>query len=444
MASDLLSIARSGAHAARIALDITGQNIANAANEGYVRRTVNLKEVAAAGGFQRVGDISVSGVRVAGIIRQADPFRQAEVRRTGSDAARAVTEVDGLKNIEQAVEKTGVYDGIVKFESALERLASNPVDPSLRTTVIAQARNLTSAFNTASRELDGVGEELQIAVDDGVAQVNTLTTELARTNHLLLRAAESPNDKSALLDQRDRLLEKLSSLTNIATKFTSTGAVEVRLGSSGPLLVQGDTASSMTMTTAADGSPQFAVAGIAATVSGGSLAGQGLAIAKLADTRTRLDAVANNLANAVNTAQTNGAALDGSAGQPLFTGSGAGGLTLALTDGAQLATAPAGAPAGSRDRTNLDAMRAALATANPAGGMNAVLVDISSAVAGRTVTRDALSTIAETARLSLERQAGVDLDQEAVNLIRYQQIFQASGRAMQVATDILDSILAIR
>ena len=44
----------------------------------------------------------------------------------------------------------------------------------------------------------------------------------------------------------------------------------------------------------------------------------------------------------------------------------------------------------------------------------------------------------------MERQAGVDLDQEAVNLIRYQQIFQASGRAMQVATDILDSILAIR
>lgn len=125
MASDLLSIARSGAHAARIALDITGQNIANAANEGYVRRSVNLKEVAAAGGFQRLGDISVSGVRVAGIIRHADPFRQAEVRRTGSDAARAATEVEGLENIEQAVEKTGVYDAIVRFETALERLSSN-------------------------------------------------------------------------------------------------------------------------------------------------------------------------------------------------------------------------------------------------------------------------------------------------------------------------------
>ena len=39
---------------------------------------------------------------------------------------------------------------------------------------------------------------------------------------------------------------------------------------------------------------------------------------------------------------------------------------------------------------------------------------------------------------------GVDLDQEAVNLIRYQQAFQASGRVMQVAADIIDTMLGIR
>jgi flagellar hook-associated protein 1 FlgK len=70
--------------------------------------------------------------------------------------------------------------------------------------------------------------------------------------------------------------------------------------------------------------------------------------------------------------------------------------------------------------------------------------DISSAVAGRSVTRDALDTIASTARISLQAQAGVDLDQEAVNLLRYQQAFQASGRVMQVASDIFDTILGIR
>ncbi|MEO7914443.1 MAG: flagellar basal body protein, partial [Novosphingobium sp.] len=45
MASDLLSIARSGAMAARVALDVTAQNIANAGTEGYVRRTAQMAEV---------------------------------------------------------------------------------------------------------------------------------------------------------------------------------------------------------------------------------------------------------------------------------------------------------------------------------------------------------------------------------------------------------------
>ena len=64
MASDLLAIAKSGAKAARTALDVTAQNIANASSDGYIRRSVRLEEVSAAGGYGRVGDVSLSGVRV--------------------------------------------------------------------------------------------------------------------------------------------------------------------------------------------------------------------------------------------------------------------------------------------------------------------------------------------------------------------------------------------
>ena len=76
--------------------------------------------------------------------------------------------------------------------------------------------------------------------------------------------------------------------------------------------------------------------------------------------------------------------------------------------------------------------------------MDALLFDISSTVAGRSVTREALASIAGTARIALQAQAGVDLDHEAVNLIRFQQAFQASGRVMQVASDIFDTLLGIR
>ena len=117
MASDLLSIASSGAKAARTALDVTAQNIANASTDGYIRRSVSLEEVSAAGGIGQTGDISLSGVRLDRIVRNADLFRQAEVRRTGADAARANAEVSALENIESAVEQSNVFSTIATFES---------------------------------------------------------------------------------------------------------------------------------------------------------------------------------------------------------------------------------------------------------------------------------------------------------------------------------------
>jgi flagellar hook-associated protein 1 FlgK len=175
----------------------------------------------------------------------------------------------------------------------------------------------------------------------------------------------------------------------------------------------------------------------------GSLGGASLALTDLAAVRIRLDDLANGFATTLNAAQANGAALDGSPGQPLFSGTTAGTLKVALQSGAGLATAPAGSPAGSRDASNLDALRQELKTNDPIQGFSSLLFDVSSKVSGRTVTQSALETIASTARISLEQQAGVDLDTEAANLIRFQQAFQASGRAMQTASDIFDTLLGI-
>ncbi len=446
MASDLLSIARSGAQAARIALDVTAQNIANASSEGYVRRSVRLEEVSSSGGFARIGDLSLSGVRLDRIVRNVDLFRQAEVRRTGSDAERASSEVAGLENIQAAVEQANVYPAVVQFEGALQQLASDPTNASLRQSVIENARTMTRTFNIASQGLDSVGTGLRFDATDGVAQINLLASELGRVNLRIARASDASSDQTALLDQRDSLLQQMSTYTDISATISSVDqTVELRMGGpAGPLLVQGGAASPLAMTSAADGTISFTVGGAAVTPAAGSLAGKAQALTKLVGVRTSLNAAATGLMAAINTAQAGGAALDGSTGLAMFSGTGAGNLALAFEDGAKIATAPAGAVAGSRDPANLAAMRSALATANPGGGVDALLFDISSAVAGRTVTRDALKTIAGSARVALEAEAGVSLDQEATNLMRYQQAFQASGKVMQVAATLFDSLLAIR
>ena len=443
MASDLLSIAASGARAARGALAITAQNIANASSEGYVRRSARMEEVSAAGGQGRVGDISLSGARIAGVHRNADMFRQAEVRRTGSDLARADTELRGLENIEASIEQSGVFDSIVEFEASLQQLSTDPTDPSLRAAVLAGADTLARKFNIAVETLDAAGEGVRFDAAAAVDEANVIGGELARVNLRLARAGAGSSDRASLLDQRDALLERMSGVVDISTSFAADGSVTVETG--GATLVSGGNSATLSMTTdAANGTIAFAVGGAAVQPSGGSLAGAALALEAGADARARLDTIADGISTTVNAAQAAGVALDGTPGQPIFGGAGAAGIRVTVGDSGALATAPAGAPAGSLDGSNLAALRQALDDSGAAKSMNGLLFDVSSAVSGRTVTRDAIDSIAASARISLEQQAGVDLDTEAANLMRFQQAFQASGRAMQVASNIFDTLLQLR
>lgn len=444
MASDLLSIAASGARAARGALDVTAQNIANAASDGYVRRTARMEEMSAAGGMLRMGDMSLSGVRISAVHRNADMFHQAEVRRSTADSSRGAAELAGLQNIETAIDQSGLYTSIVEFEAALQQLTSDPVDLSLRAEVMSNAQAMANKFNIAAGSLTAAGEGLRFNAQAGVDQVNVIAPELARINLRLTRAGADSSDRATLLDQRDMLLERLSGLTSITTTFAQDGQVTVDLGGGvTPSLVAGGTAQTISMTTAADGTVSYQSGTTTFIPSGGSLAGNAAALASAASAMTTLDTLANTFAAAMNAAQGNGAALDGATGTAMFAGTGAAGLAVAFTDGALIATAPAGAGAGSRNTAGLDGLRQAVDTSGLATGVNALLFDVSSQVSGRKITQDALDAITASSRVALEEQSGVDLDTEAANLIRFQQAFQASGRAMQVATDVFDTLLGI-
>ena len=441
MSTDLFSIGRSGAATARAALDLTAQNIANAGTPGYVRRGAQIAEVAAT--LPLAGGTSLSGSRVAGTARFADPFRQSELRRTGGDQARADAELSGLRDAETAIERSGLHPALVTLRAAFDRLAADPTDPALRVVVVEAVRGAAEGFSIASQGLDAARVGLVEGAVADTARVNTLASDLARVNLELARAGGG--DRSVLLDRRDALLEGLSQGVDVATAFAENGTVTVRVGGAGgPALVALGTVQPLAVTSAADGTLSFALGGTAVSPARGTLAGSAQALARLATTRGELDASAAALIATFNSAQANGAALDGSPGSPLLSGTGAGDITLALTSPDQLATAPAGSPAGSRDGTNLAALRAALAGSDPAGRIDALLLDVSGAIASRAVTRDALASIAGSAREAFSAQSGVDLDQEAVNLVRFQQAFQASGKVLQTAANLFDTLLAIR
>lgn len=59
------------------------------------------------------------------------------------------------------------------------------------------------------------------------------------------------------------------------------------------------------------------------------------------------------------------------------------------------------------------------------------------------VTSSAAGKLLAEAQLSLQTESGVNLDEEATNLLRYQQAYQAAAKVMQIASEMFDALLTI-
>jgi flagellar hook-associated protein FlgK len=60
------------------------------------------------------------------------------------------------------------------------------------------------------------------------------------------------------------------------------------------------------------------------------------------------------------------------------------------------------------------------------------------------MSKDAIQVVYDQAVASKDAVSGVSLDEEAAELIRFQQAYQASAQIIQVASKLFDAILTIR
>ena len=56
-------------------------------------------------------------------------------------------------------------------------------------------------------------------------------------------------------------------------------------------------------------------------------------------------------------------------------------------------------------------------------------------------TRQATEALLVQATASQQNVAGVNLDEEAATLLKYQQAYQAAGKVMQIASTLFDTLL---
>ena len=446
--SDLLSIGASGVRAYQTALTTVSDNIANAGTAGYAKRTTDLKQVASTGGLTTGAALTGNGVRVDTIGRSADAYRAAAVRSSGADLARTETGAVWLGRIEGAMSGDKLADRLTSFFNAGKTLAADPTSSASRTVMLEAATSVAASFAATGRALDQAQSDLDDQAQGAVATLDSLGVALAKTNDGLGRTQPGTAGAAALMDQRDQLLEQLSAVVDVNAQFDAAGRATVRLGgSSGPVFVALGEAGTAAYTRNDEGAVSFSVtrAGTDSTIasSGGALAGIADGAQKIADAKAALGAIATGFTTTVNAVQAQGRDLNGQAGQPVFaTGERATDISVSFTDPSGIAAASA--TGGKRDASNL----AALADARVTGGFEA---DTTALVAGnaatlqqRKVVAEAQGAIHDAAVASRDAVSGVDLDTEAVDLLRFQQAYQASSRVIQVARETFQSILEIR
>ena len=446
--TDLLAIGASGLRAYQTALTTSSENVANAGVSGYSRRTTNLTEISAPGS-SLLGGRLVNGLGVAatGITRAADEFRASEVRSATTDLAKTQSGIVWLDSIERALTGNRLGDSLTRFFGASENLAADPASQAARVVFLDSASGIAGGFVATDRALATAAIELDATAAQSTRDLNGTASSLAQVNSGLARVSPGTSGHAALLDQRDRLLENLAEQTDIDVAIDEYGRASVRLnGATGPILVEDDNAGQLRYERSG-GATAFtlyrnATASIV-TPTGGILAGVAEGAIRIDEARTGLDALATQFVNDVNAVQAAGEGLDGNPGAPMFAigAGGAGEVSVLLTDPSGVAAAQPGG--GARDNRNLQAIAALRDSSQVEGRVNSLILGNASALEARKSVSAAQTVIRDQAVTQRDSVTGVNLDEEAVDLLRFQQAYQASSRVIQVARETLQTIFDI-
>ena len=446
--SDLLGIGAQAVSVYRGALATIGDNVANANTDGYSRRDVRLIESSALGGRDPLSNnlVTGGGVRISGIDRAWDAFRAADARQARADAGRSETALPWLSAGETALDDGdyGVGQRLTAFFTAADALAADPAGTAPRRAMIAALGDVTNAFNRSAAGLGEVAAGVTDAATDMVNGINDDLHALAETNRAIGRGPPGSNARAQMEDQRDRLLDSLSSRMSIDVTLDERGAASVRAnGPGGPDLLEHATPTFVDLAVAADGQISLRVSARDGTVAlgttGGAIAGLTDASRTIADQRRALDTIANDFSTQLAAWSAGGVDADGNAAPSPLSGSGAAGIAVAISDPGAIAAGLAGGPANGnllrlgalRDDSGAEARHATLITGS------------AQQIASTKTQAAALGVRRDNALSALDAVSGVDLDREAAELLRYQQAYEGSARIIQVARETLQSIFNI-
>lgn len=448
---DSLTSAARSLQTHQYAMGVVGQNISNVNTPGYARRVVDLVPVDPAAG---------GGVDIQAIRSVRDMLLERRLLQEVPLSARETAMADGLAVVETALGKPGesIDARLSGFFDAFSALAQDPTSAVARNQVVLAAKSLTSAFGDMNQRLETARRDADTHIRGAVEEINEITSRIAAINNAL-PAAQQNGTAGTLVDQQSELLRQLSELADVHVIDRQQGGVDVTFGAGRPLVIGGSRFTVTATSTAPSGYVALSSEGTTVTseLTGGKVGG----LLQLRDVDipgyvARLDTLAFDTAAQVNARHAAGYDQNGTAGLNLFTFSsailGSTGAAAAITVNSTIVADPARvAAAGVAQTGDNQAARniASLRSDRVLNGATASLTDAWSSLVYRAGSDSRAAADAAGSRKEIVRQvdalrdqvAGVSLDEEAMNLLKFQRAYEANARFFTAIDRMLNTLI---
>jgi len=447
-----LATALSGLAAEQGALEATTNNVANVNTPGYSREVpvfVTRDPVVLAP--LTLG----TGVDLKSIKSIRDPILESQIQQETQTQGQLGALVSALSETQTSFSTSAgdIGTAISNFFDSLNQLSTSPADLSLRQGVLTAAGNVASAFNVASSNLSSQRTNLDGSLQQTVSQINQLTSQIAQLNTQISRLENAGQGAGTFLDQRTQLIDQLSGLIDVSV-IPADSSINLTTAN-GTALVAGQQSFALSTQLGASGVHHIFAQGsdITPTIVSGQLGGLLQARDQQIPTiQNQLDVLASGLANAVNGVQTTGYDLNGDQGVDLFNAppsSGAGAaasFSVALTDPALIAASYDGTSGSNGNIETMYTLRnqAFINGQSPTDYYATIVFNVGNAASNASAEQSASNLVLQQLNDQRTSVSGVSLDEEAANMMRYQQAYAASAEVISSINSMLQTVINMK
>jgi len=437
------------------AMNVTGSNIANVDTPGYTR----LRPMFGSTGTKATGDIQI-GVEIESIQRIYDKFLDSQIVRQEQIGGFTDAQYGYLQQIETIFNEeseTGLNNAMNNFWNAWEDLSLNPSGQAERDALVSASDSVTLMFRQKSEQLSELQGDINSAIPGTVDQVNSITSRIAMYNHDILGALTGGASAGDLQDKRANLLNELAGLTNFFYVEDEQGSINVFLADGRPL-VEGDNSWQLGSRINTANSSFYDIvylqdgAGINNLLSGGKLAGYlEMRDNKLEGYLADFNSLAVGFADAVNARHRLGYDTYGNRGGDFFEFAGSFRdaahiqVSSAITGNSGLIAASGSINVDGENAGNIGALKDALIMDGNLSSLNTYYSSfvgrIGQDVNNLNSTNDRQTAILNQLQEQRETISGVSLDEEMMNLIKFQMGYNAAGKVAATAQELMQTLL---